>query len=726
VGTAYTSTADGNWTAAIWSPAGTPGNGDTVTINHTVNVTTAVTVGHSPGAGDATNAIRIAATKALYVKPGGTLVCRGDLVMAGSGTVWIEPGGTLEFDASQAATPSTAAYKLSLGYGAGFITGNFPPAAGATATIRSNAGGAQAYIMQSGTLGGAAFCDTLFSRLGSSSVAAMDISSSINSGANMYFNRCTFDQYCGQLQVGTVHSGGHFEMNECNFDQTTGSLNVGGGYGVNCSLMLGVGPVASGTRPINKCYFNRAAIFVVPDTWAITRNIFMDLPVFTGSGSRWHSFENNFVRHTNGTTVGMLGGAKDCYALADSPWADNPHWWGLATASHTAETTFDGVVFDPFSITQASDSGEVLMLGNPPSAQTLNVKRCLLLPGENTVSGRSEKACAGAMIWVGAASPNLSLKVNHNTAFMSRPVSNAFVTSMVSMGENHTPAAGVVDEFRSNLAWGYAAGTAKLCLDNGKNGSVANTVTEGAASYNGGYNLAAGYSSNPAGYDYISSGSLPGTGDVIGDPAFVAPYRNIKTWATAKGLSGSTPTELKDAAIAYLKADMTRLDDLLTHVRAGAAPTNVAFQEDYETNVSGTSPTNGWIGAVEGSTSGPATTYTLTGPSSGTVNVASTNFTVTPNETFTGTITPSASAGSGTFTPSSLTWSGTSDAKTFTFTPSTLGARTISTTDDGGLTDPASLVYTAITPPEPGANSSALWRKPPLAVLRFLLRRGGR
>lgn len=60
----------------------------------------------------------------------------------------------------------------------------------------------------------------------------------------------------------------------------------------------------------------------------------------------------------------------------------------------------------------------------------------------------------------------------------------------------------------------------------------------------------------------------------------------------------------------------------------------------------------------------PATTLTLTGPTSGVVSVASANFTVALNGTYTGTITP-ASTGSGTFSPTSLSGPGT-----FTYTPS--------------------------------------------------------
>jgi len=84
----------------------------------------------------------------------------------------------------------------------------------------------------------------------------------------------------------------------------------------------------------------------------------------------------------------------------------------------------------------------------------------------------------------------------------------------------------------------------------------------------------------------------------------------------------------------------------------------------------------------------PATSFTFTGPSSGTVDTTSTNFTVTPNGEYTGTITPS-STGSGTFSPTSLTWSGASDAKTFTYTPSSTSGspHTISVSSSPSLTN---------------------------------------
>jgi hypothetical protein len=93
-----------------------------------------------------------------------------------------------------------------------------------------------------------------------------------------------------------------------------------------------------------------------------------------------------------------------------------------------------------------------------------------------------------------------------------------------------------------------------------------------------------------------------------------------------------------------------------------------------------------------------ATTYTLTGPSSGAVGVASTNFTVAlpTGQTLPApvTITPADGGGGGTFTPTTVSLSTGTPSATFTYTPASTGAKTISTTNSSTLTNPASLTYT--------------------------------
>lgn len=88
---------------------------------------------------------------------------------------------------------------------------------------------------------------------------------------------------------------------------------------------------------------------------------------------------------------------------------------------------------------------------------------------------------------------------------------------------------------------------------------------------------------------------------------------------------------------------------------------------------------------------------TLSGPSSGTVNVASTDFTVGCTDTIVGTVTvtPTDSSGAGSFLPASVQISAGSPTATFTYTPTTRGARNINATNNGSLDAPANIAYTS-------------------------------
>ena len=94
-----------------------------------------------------------------------------------------------------------------------------------------------------------------------------------------------------------------------------------------------------------------------------------------------------------------------------------------------------------------------------------------------------------------------------------------------------------------------------------------------------------------------------------------------------------------------------------------------------------------------------ATTYTLAGPSSGAVGTASSNFTAAlpTGAGVPGTVivTPSDGGGGGTFTPTTVPLTTAAPSATFTYTPASTGAKTISVTNSGALANPGSLTYTA-------------------------------
>jgi hypothetical protein len=94
------------------------------------------------------------------------------------------------------------------------------------------------------------------------------------------------------------------------------------------------------------------------------------------------------------------------------------------------------------------------------------------------------------------------------------------------------------------------------------------------------------------------------------------------------------------------------------------------------------------------SPSAAATAVTLSGPASGTVNVASTTFTVGVNGTISGTIvcTPAATGG-GSFTPTTVSLTRESTTGAFTYTASSSGIKTISIANNARLSDPESVNY---------------------------------
>lgn len=103
------------------------------------------------------------------------------------------------------------------------------------------------------------------------------------------------------------------------------------------------------------------------------------------------------------------------------------------------------------------------------------------------------------------------------------------------------------------------------------------------------------------------------------------------------------------------------------------------------------------IAAYVLSTQSPATALTFSGPASGAVGAASGNFTVAANGIIAGTVvvTPSDGGAGGTFTPTTRSISAGTPTGTFTYAPASAGAKTLSITNNGGLTNPAGVTYTA-------------------------------
>jgi hypothetical protein len=102
-------------------------------------------------------------------------------------------------------------------------------------------------------------------------------------------------------------------------------------------------------------------------------------------------------------------------------------------------------------------------------------------------------------------------------------------------------------------------------------------------------------------------------------------------------------------------------------------------------------------------------TLEWSGPAFGTVGVPSSNFTVTVvGGMISGTLTATMSdaADGGVFAPTIVTITEESRSATFRYTAGSIGVKTLSLTNDGSLTDPDSLSYTAVAEPTPPDDTS--------------------
>ena len=98
------------------------------------------------------------------------------------------------------------------------------------------------------------------------------------------------------------------------------------------------------------------------------------------------------------------------------------------------------------------------------------------------------------------------------------------------------------------------------------------------------------------------------------------------------------------------------------------------------------------------SASGSATSVVISNasPATGQVGQLSNNFTVGANGTITGTVavTPSDNGGGGSFVPTVVNISSGSPTATFKYLPGATGAKSITTSNNGALSDPAAVTYT--------------------------------
>lgn len=520
-------------------------------------------------------AIKIASTGKLVVGASSpttppTLVVRGDIASTQSGgrtggfyPLTLNPGVTLEFDASQASNPTVQGYVFSgSAYNQPNNYLNFNGTSINRVTVRSNASGGNGRFSLNGQTGNlqmdAAYTD--FLRLGSSSTAALDLSLNVASYSSSITN-CTFTS-CGPV---SFYGGGILSTTSTlifNDNRFTSSLETRS-FRIRANNNL-----SSGTREIKRNYFD---LFVNDPTFGgnvggftVQHNVFAG-DFYMDPTQMYALFDLNVVRKTAATwaSSGYPGDISNSYFLADGN-VYNPHFLS-ATASRAS--TFDGLIFQCTGSAAASDGDGIGFSGSAASVLRSTVKNCIVLPrsGDGLQSSCTLATCANTL------SRQQFADVQHNTVWGSPGTEHG-----MQLNETTAAVAGMVPLYRSNIYYDTSArGNHFNIPTSGKNPPDDDILTASGATNNCAWN-ATTYSNVGKGSDGTfysvptTSGQVPGTGDVNVDPTFIDTTRNFEKFATTFGDAASVANTL-----ARLQADpATQIPALLAYVRGGFAPTN--------------------------------------------------------------------------------------------------------------------------------------------------------
>lgn len=592
---AKTTAQAGDWgVGSTWTGGVAPVAGDTVTINHNVTVSDAQDIGNSPTASGVV--IAISPGKLLTIASGGYLTVRGSVTLNGtygdqanSGGVLVQGGGTWEWDATAAASPTTTNYyALGASRNPGYPLFEAIGSAGNLAIVRSKDGGGAGWIDTSDyhwlkvTATYAQFI-RIGEKRGGTIVLAIR-------GKNPNFS-ITNSEFidCGPIAAQAV-AANQVVIDNCKFTDT-GTREVPD-YTFD---MMGEDSTitGAGVRTLSRCAFKRRAMsgsgnsagfkaFTISQCAFEKREFWTHQPTSV-SGCSFRSRDNSDLNR-----IGVL--TQDSYFFLDTAVpGGNPKGLGPNGGS-----TVKGCVFEcgP-GVTDATGDGCFVA-----TSGHINYIANLFLPwkGGNLPS-------FGSSINYSSAGPG-TFSVEHCT-WLSATTGQE--NGSIRYGETLTAPANVITAFRSNLAYAPVAGEGFLAHKSPSTDSATDAITPANCNYNGVCNPYSG-SAGPGYHNFRTPpgnamfSTAVGANDVIGDPQFVDRTRNIATWAAARGYTvASDYATQSDDAWTALMVDPSRIPDLVSWVKAGWAPTNTVFKDaDYETATAGVSPTGGWIGAVEG------------------------------------------------------------------------------------------------------------------------------
>lgn len=571
------STATGFWDdGATWVGGVAPVNGDTVQIAaHTVTVRTNRTVGHSPAENDTTPAIDFTNVAGKLIIDGVVLTVRGDIRMLGNTTVREQivlqvaagVGAVLEFDASQAASPTSQNYRLMFNANASSQYAKLRcigTSASAYCQVRSNASGGNAFFTRLGNFStGMLEADfTLFQRIGDATNPFFNTSLGNVSQSQLSLRDVVFDG-CGKL-ISTIsaHATADCELRRVTWKNTADASR---------SAEFGKGP-ATNKAFFTECYPDKEVSIADLGNWTLDDSVFGEALAIAGTNA-WDSAQRIFQRilalkQVNGPVV-------DWYVMIDHT-AVNPH--ALQPRSAGIAASFDGVIFDYPGTSRVGDL--ININAGAAGGRSVVAQRCIVLRNGNGHQPGKLLSILGA---------NNRVEAYHNTIISSGDGTQS-ECGVIEYGEGGSGVDGDILGCKSNLVIGSLASSGVVLSRDIANTTQLGTLTTASMfSHNGKYQArtsctdADGYHAYHVGATKIFSTGVPGSNDVTlsADPC-VDSTRNARTWDVSLGGPGTNANVMTELRKRF---DFTetwnsayKVADLMTYIRAGFEVTDASLQ----------------------------------------------------------------------------------------------------------------------------------------------------
>ncbi len=577
--TSITSNQDGDWaTPSTWNGGIIPTDGDDVTIDHNIILSSNQTIGIGSG-----TAILVNDNGTLLLHPNIVINVKGNILA--SGTITLSAGADIYMNTSTPSfiqlTPGTTMAHLQ-------INGS----SNQHCTIQA-IGSAHTRITDNDELGGgrvvANYCD--FSKLGGSPDYRAISYHPIATGEHFSYNHCNFD-LCSKIKVNNnyflnIPAGAYIEFSNCKWTNSIRDPNIDpniiwetfetwSNYGVtfkllDCDFDKRVGLIRARDLEIENCVFREGILGY--------NGIYF--------GGIYQSFKHNFVNWVNEEvelTIEFGNTLEDCIFIKDTPASWNPHY--IVTSGGTGAFNFiNNIVW--FTGTHPNSEGDGLMIGIPGSGtraeNIITMERNIFLPNGNGPEGDNTVSATGFSLLF-ESDYDKQIVVKRNTFYASGWIGG------LNLGENQWARTGDLSYVKSNLFVGSDALGGSKISDIGY--CEQDVFLAPNVDYNGGYHLlnAEAYDANTncgKGYDSFnySGDSIVGAHDVDDmNPMFVDPTRSPASW------SGDLSTTMD-----WLSPEGGHeITELLDYIREGFRPQNEFFKDAGD-------PTDGSpdIGAVD-------------------------------------------------------------------------------------------------------------------------------